>query len=307
MFRTLLFAALLLAGIGAAEANPVFPPGLRVGLEPVGTLKSGPGISGFQDRDRNVTVAIAELPVAAYAELIRAMFGTVPTGATEVERKLFPFKDGIGYLHQARTVENGAAVKHWLFLAMPAGLKQPFVVLINISVPQAASKIYSDAVMRKMLASMTIRNPPIEEQLGLIPFKITDLAGFQVRRVTPDSVLLADGAEGDPSQTAYMVVSIGRASAAQMDDPARFSRDLLAHVPVRDLTMQSAEKMRIGGTPGFEIRARGEGAGDSKLSVVQWVRFMGGSFIRMIAVTPTEQWDDTFNRFRAVRDGVELR
>jgi hypothetical protein len=65
--------------------------------------------------------------------------------------------------------------------------------------------------------------------------------------------------------------------------------------------------MRIGGTPGFEIRARGEGAQNNSLSLVQWVRFMGGGFIRMVAVSPTEQWDGTFNRFRAVRDGVTLR
>jgi hypothetical protein len=34
---------------------------------------------------------------------------------------------------------------------------------------------------------------------------------------------------------------------------------------------------------------------------------MGGGFIRMVGVAPAEQWDDVFNRFRAVRDGIELR
>jgi hypothetical protein len=307
MLRILLFAVLLMAGIGAAQAKPVFPPGLRVGLEPADALKPGPGISGFQDPDRKVTVAIAELPVEAYAELMRAMFGPAPAGATDVERRLFAFKEGVGYLHEASTIENGVATRHWVFLAMPAGIEQPFVALINVTVPRSASMIYSDAAVQKMLASMTIRDPPIEEQLGLIPFKLTDLAGFQVKRVTPNSVLIADGPASDLSQTAYMVVSIGRAPPAQMDDPARFSRDLLATAPIRNLTLQSAEKMRIGGTPGFEIRARGQGPHNNNLSMVQWVRFTGGGFIRMIAVTPTEQWADTFNRFRAVRDGMTFR
>jgi hypothetical protein len=41
--------------------------------------------------------------------------------------------------------------------------------------------------------------------------------------------------------------------------------------------------------------------------MVQWVRFTGGGFIRMVAVAPTEQWDSAFTRFRAVRDGVTFR
>jgi hypothetical protein len=306
MFR-ILFAILLTLGVGIAHAEPVFPPGARIGLEPAGDLKTAPGKSGFQDLDRKVTVAIAELPVATYGELTAAMFGPVPAGATHVERRLFAFKDGVGYLHEARTVENGVETKHWLFLAMPAGLEQGLVALINVTVPQSANTVYSDAVVRKMLASMTIRDPPIEEQLGLIPFKLEELAGFRVRRVTPDSVVIVDGSGDDLSQAAYMVVSIGRATPAQMDDRARFSRDLLANAPMRDMTLQSADNMRISGTPGFEIRARGKGPRNNSLSMVQWVRFTGGGFIRMVAVAPTEQWDSAFTRFRAVRDGVTFR
>lgn len=310
MNRTLLVAILiagLIVGIGYAKAEPVFPPGLRVGLEPAGDLKAGPGISGFQDPDRKATIGIAELPAAAYGELVKAIFGQTPTSATDVERELFSFQDGIGYLHEARTVENGVAVKRWLFLAMPAGLKQAFVAVINVSVPEAASGVYSEAIVRKMLASVTVRDPPIEEQLGLIPFKLEALAGFRVASVTPDSVLIVEGPGDDPTTRPYMVVTIGRAQPSQMDDRARFSRDLLAQVPLRELTLQSAEQMRIGGTPGFEIRGRAEDTRKNKVAIVQWVRFIGGGFIRIIGVAPSEQWDEMFGRFRAVRDGIDLR
>jgi hypothetical protein len=42
---------------------------------------------------------------------------------------------------------------------------------------------------------------------------------------------------------------------------------------------------------------------------VQWVRFVGagGNFLRIVAVAPNDQWDAAFNRFRALRDGMELR
>jgi hypothetical protein len=158
-----------------------------------------------------------------------------------------------------------------------------------------------------MLASVTLRDPPIEEQLGLIPFKLEELAGFRVASVTPDSVLIADGSDDDMAQRPYMVVTIGRAQLSQMDDRARFSRDLIGQAPLRDLTLQSAEQMRISGAPGFEIRGRAEDARKNKVAVVQWVRFIGGGFIRIIGIAPNEQWDEAFGRFRAVRDGVELR
>lgn len=307
MFRIWLTVILTLASIGFANAEPVFPPGLRVGLEPAGDLKAGPGISGFQDRDRKAVIGIAELPAAAYGELVKAMFGQTPASATGVERELFPFQDGIGYLHEASTVDNGVTTKRWLFLAMPAGLKQAFVAVINVSVPETATKVYSDAVVRKMLASITVRDPPIEEQLGLIPFKLEELAGFRVASVTPDSVLVVDGPDDDPTNRPYMVVAVGRAQPSKMDDRGRFSRDLLTQSPLRELTLQSAEPMRIGGAPGFEIRGRAEDIRNNKVAVVQWVRFIGSGFIRIIGVAPNEQWDEMFGRFRAVRDGVELR
>jgi hypothetical protein len=92
-----------------------------------------------------------------------------------------------------------------------------------------------------------------------------------------------------------------------MDDRGLFSRDLLTRAPLRELTIQSGEQMRINGAPGFEIRGSAEDAHGNKVSVVQWIRFLGGGFIRIIGVAPTEQWDEMFNRFRAVRDGVTMR
>jgi hypothetical protein len=306
MLRIFLLAVFL-AGIGVAHAEPAFPPGLRIGLEPAGDLAVRQGASGFQDADRNVTVAIAELPPAAYGELTNAVFGKAPAGATDVTRELFAFQDGLGYLHHARVVENGVASQHWLLLTMAVAAKPAFVGVVNVTVPETASRTYPEAAVRKMLASIVIRKPPIDEQLGLIPFKLEDLAGFHVARVTPDSVLIAEGSDEDTSQHPYMVVSIGRAQPSQMDDRGLFSRDLLTHAPLRGLTLQSGEQMRINGAPGFEIRGRARDIHNKNVSVVQWVRFLGGGFIRVIGVAPTEQWDEMFNRFRAVRDGVTMR
>ena len=44
-----------------------------------------------------------------------------------------------------------------------------------------------------------------------------------------------------------------------------------------------------------------------KSSIVQWMRFQGGNFIRLVGVAPQVKWNENFTRFRAVRDGVDMR
>jgi len=38
---------------------------------------------------------------------------------------------------------------------------------------------------------------------------------------------------------------------------------------------------------------------------VQWIRFGGGTSLRIIASAPRDQWSSAFTRFRAVRDGIQ--
>ena len=64
--------------------------------------------------------------------------------------------------------------------------------------------------------------------------------------------------------------------------------------------------MRIGGPPVFEIRANAKGPDGAPLALVQWLRFGGGGFLRIIGVVPKDDWDRLFPRFRAVRDGIDL-
>jgi hypothetical protein len=41
--------------------------------------------------------------------------------------------------------------------------------------------------------------------------------------------------------------------------------------------------------------------------LVQWIRFGGGGFLRVVAFTHSDDWNNQFSRFRAVRDGIEMR
>src|ERR1019366_5435884 len=73
----------------AFSAEPVFPPGSRIGLEPPGGLKPSTHFPGFEDIDRKVAVTILELPASAYAELARAANATEQRGLTDVKGKNF--------------------------------------------------------------------------------------------------------------------------------------------------------------------------------------------------------------------------
>ena len=291
----------------AVAAELVFPPGLRIGLEPAGDLKLAHQFPGFEDPARNVTVTIFDLPSSAFHELETAAFNN--NQLANVKRESFPFANGIGFLISGSSQQNGVTIYRWSLLSQAVGgTVQNLTALINVQVVESARSTYSDEVVRKMLASVNFRTAPIQEQLSLLPFKLGDLAGFRVMQVLPTgSVILAEDGSDRSAAQPFMIVSIERGGPAEAGDRATFSRDLLANAPVRDLTLQSAESMRINGMPGYEIRAQGKDPTGAPVSVVQWLRFGTGSFLRVIGVSPTEKWNGTFERFRALRDGIAAR
>ena len=66
--------------------------------------------------------------------------------------------------------------------------------------------------------------------------------------------------------------------------------------------------MRIGQQPGHEIRLEGQSAADnSDVVIVQWMRFGGSGFVRMVGISPKATWLDNFSRFRQIRDGINAR
>ena len=298
-----------LAGVGpAAHSEPLFPPGLRVGLEPPGDMGLSSRFPGFEDTGRNAVMTILDLPASAYRELETAAFNKTQPGLQDAKRESFPFASGIGFLITSTGRQNDVTVHRWSLLAMAVGSVQNLTVLINVEVPESALSIYSDAVIRKALASVTFRPAPIQEQLSLMPFKFRELAGFQVMQVSPTgSVILSEEKSDGNEPQPFMIVSIERNGPAEPADRALFARDLLANAPVRELTLQSAEPMRISGAPGHEIRAQAKGPRGDAVSLVQWLRFGTGGFLRIIGVSPVDKWDQSFGRFRTVRDGIDAR
>jgi hypothetical protein len=293
----------------SVPAETAFPPGLRIGLDPPQDMKVSTRFPGFEDSERNAVIAILDLPASAYRDLENSAFGLTPQNLDQLKRESFPFESGIGFLITGVAQQNGAKVHRWSLLAMGIGPSAPnLTMLVNVEVPESALSVYSDAVVRKALASVTLRPAPIQEQLGMLPFKIDDLSGFQVMQVIPTgTVILAEGPSDSNERQPFMIVSVDRGGAPEAADRAQFARNLLSSAPVRELSIQSSEAMRVGGAPGHEIRANGKGPAGDAVSLVQWIRFSPGGFLRVVGVSPAEKWDQAFTRFRTVRDGVALR
>src|SRR5215472_172874 len=138
-----------------AAADPVFPRGLRIGLEPAGDLRLSTRFPGFEDSERNVAVIMLDLPATAFHELENAAFSDTQRDLQEVKRESFPFGSGIGFLISGTAQKIGSAV-------------QNLTMLINVEVPDSALSVYSEAAIRKMLASATFRPAPVQEQLSLL-------------------------------------------------------------------------------------------------------------------------------------------
>jgi hypothetical protein len=312
--RPLCASVFLMLGLAVfaagAAAEPVFPPGSRIGLEPPGDLKLSRKFPGFEDSARNVAITILDLPEPAYQALEKSAFTNMAKGLTVDKRELFPFRGGIGYLITGHEEVKGTVLRSWYLLANVSNSKVGHIgALVAMRMPDGASRAYPDRVVRAALATVSFRTPPLAELLRLLPFKLSKMAGFRLMKIAPQGVLvLIDGPSDDLAKHPYMIVQIGRGAPSAVDLRPKFARDLLMRSPLPGLAITSAEAMRINGSQGYEVRAKAKGAGGAPLALVQWLRFSGGSsFLRVIGVVGKDRWDEMFPRFRTVRDGIEIR
>lgn len=292
----------------ALAADPVFPPGMRVGLTPLVGLSRAKSFVGFETEDQGVKVLVTELPAEAYGEVANA-FKANPAGTGGIKPESIETPAGLAYY----TVENardGATNVRRYSMILPGGTFSGYVA---VQVPENAGKIYNDDAVRQMFASATIRKEvPVAEQLGLMPFNISELGDFKnVRTLAPGAaIILADGDEATGFEIApFMVIGVIGSAPAQPDDRGRFAQQAATTIPgVRDARITMSEPIRIDGMPGYETRIDAtSGKDNTSVTVVQWLRFGGQNTLRMIGSAPRDVWTKAFPRFRAVRDGIQPR
>ena len=312
MTRTCLLVLLFLAlGGGRVEAaDVVYPPGSRLGLVPPAGMTTSANFFGFEDPNTNAAIILVSLPVQAYSELERSVSAEVlrREGVTLEKRETLSLSTGKAFLVIGRQEIDKTKIRKWILIGASSNL----TALVTVQIPDSAKNVYSDAAIRETLATLAIRETiPIEEQLSLLPFKLTELAGYHVGAIMPGrAAILSDAA---PNATAparsQILVTVGPGGPAQTSERETFARDAFAAISnIRDVRVVTSEPLRILGQPGHQILAQARDAsGATALTVVQWLRFGGGGYLQIVALAPAETWSDAYPRFRAVRDGIEPR
>jgi hypothetical protein len=303
----LIVAANSLAVSSAFAADPVFPTGARVGMTPLVGLNKAKSFTGFETEDQGVKVLVTDLPAEAYGEVANALKAN-PGGTGGIKPESIETPAGLAY-YTIESAKDGAVNVKRYSMILPGPTFSGYVAM---QVPENASRIYTDDAVRQMFATATIRTDvPVEEQLGLMPFKISELSNFKnVRMLAPGALILSDGDEKTGFEIApFMIIGLIGSTAASPDDRGRFARQIATTIPgVRDGRITMSEPVRIDGQPGYETRIDAtSGKDNTPVTIVQWVRFGAQTSMRIIGSSPRDDWSKAFPRFRAVRDGTAPR
>ncbi len=178
-------------------------------------------------------------------------------------------------------------------------------MLATVEVPETAHAIYSDAVIRKALASVTFRPAPMQERLGLLPFKFDEMAGFRVLQVLP-----AGGVHPDrrADRRHHPAALHGRFRSAPTRRASQRSRPLCPRfastAPLATSRFNSRSRCA---SPAARLRGPRPGRGPARdagrsgaMASLQRHRL----FAHYRRHRKRDNWDALFTRFRAVRDGI---
>ena len=310
LIRSMFAVALLISAFGTAfAADPVFPPGIRVGLTPLVGLSRAKTFVGFETEDQGVKVLVAELPAEAYTEVMNA-FKKNPAGTGGVKPESIETSAGLAYYTIENAKDGPTNVRRYSMI-LPGGA---FSGYIAVQVPG------------KRLENLYRRCGPADVRLGRGPQGgsgrgAAGADAVQAQRISAASGMSARWRSTRPSSSPtatrtkgfeaapFMVIGIVGTTPNQPEDRGRFAQQVATTIPgMRDARVTMSEPLRIDGTPGYETRIEAvSGKDNTPVTVVQWLRFGSQSTLRIIASAPREQWASAFPRFRAVRDGIQPR
>lgn len=320
------FAAAALAfvvwTIPARAADAVFPIGSRIGLVPPVGMTLSRTFEGFEDTDNNAAILLATFPAEAFGYLDKSMVPDALKMQGIDQREPFQANAGNGFLLAGKQTIGSVSFRRWMLIA-PAG---NVTALVTVRVPEQGSK-YTDQIVRAALATVAVRaSVPDAERLSLLPFTVGNLAGFQIDDVLPGrALMLGHEAPAQDQSTkapadrnkdaavhnvdARMLIAAlpgGPNEAKDDDDFARISFNQISGI--REVRVQDAEPLRIGGQSGYETLAKAKDAqGETDLMVVQWLKFGTGGYMQMTGIARADMWPDMFSRMRSVRDSIDVK
>src|ERR1044072_4541223 len=98
-----------------AFAQPIFPPGSRIGIVPPPGMTPSDRFQGFEDRPRGAMLVVTELSLQSYANVARDFSDEqMRAGGMElIARETIETPSGPAQLIGARQLRNGDAMRKW--------------------------------------------------------------------------------------------------------------------------------------------------------------------------------------------------
>jgi hypothetical protein len=319
----------------AWAADPIFPIGSRLGIVPPPGMVQSRNFVGFEDPEKNAAILFTTLPAQAYDSLDKTMVPEAmkKDGVDVEKREPIQLSFGKGFILTGAQATDKGRYRKWLVVAAGNNV----TALVTAQVPDQDTA-YPDKAMRDALATLVMRDSvPDAEQLSLMPFTIGDMAGFRIDEVLPGrAIMLVDkpadagpapdqGKDQSQSQSkdakdqskdqsktpinARLFIAAMPGGPAEPGDRSNFARTTFQQiVGIKDVQIQDAESLRIGGQQGFETLAKAKDAqSDTDVMVVQWLRFGTAGFLQMIGIARADTWPAMFGRLRTVRDSIDPR
>ena len=308
-FIRLLLALGLALLSSLAFAQPIFPPGSRIGIVPPPGMSRSDRFQGFEDRARGAMLVVTELSVQSYARVEKDFSDEqMRAGGMElIARETIETAGGPAQLIGARVAENGVAMRKWALLTRTDDMTAIVVAVL----PETAKDAYPDAVLRAALGSTFIRTKlSPDDMIAVLPYRLGDLGGFRILRASPDGTAVFTFGPNDttlPVEQPYFLVAPRAVEPPQPSERDNFARRALGTFINRpELRIVASEQIRIGGQQGHEIVAESEDdRTKDPLMMVQWLRFGSGGLVQMFGIARKDQWAGVLPRMRALRDGFE--
>jgi hypothetical protein len=311
MLRFPIFVLALVAAFAALAAEPVFPPGSRIGLVPPKNMKLARGVAGFQDPATGAAIVTLEMPVEAYAG-IAAGFGDEALkaqGFTLSSRDKIKVGKNDATLVSGEQNDKGQVIPKSILLAGDPTLTALVIAQLPVGSPKAAIDEAKAA-----LKTVVLRPPlSVGEQVSAMPFKIGDAAGFRpVRAVGGSAILMTDGPKDVVQGAEQPVMIVAQSFAPAPTTPEQrdvFAKQaLVGNTMLKEAVFERAQGFRLGGADWHEIVAKAkDGPSEQPVIVMQTIRFAPDGYLRMVGIARLDKRDDVIPRFRRLVDGVALK
>ncbi len=311
MLRLTTIVLALVAASGAFAADPVFPPGSRIGLVPPKDMKPARGVAGFQNPTTGAAIVAIEMPAEAHPTIAAGFTDEALKGQgfTLKSRDKVSVGKSDGILIAGEQNDNGRMVPKAVLLTSDPTL----TALVIGQLPSGAPPATLDEI-KAALKTVALRPPlTVDQQVASLPFKVGDSAGFRpVRAMAGNALLMTDGPNDVVREAEQPVMIVaqsfapGPATAEQRDAFAR--QALVANSMLKETVLERSQGFRLGGVDWHEIVAKAkDGVSEQPVIVMQTIRFTPEGYVRMLGVARQDKRDDVMPRFRRIVDGVAMK